>query len=176
MAVGDVRAIAVRGSWWRQTPAGRDPFTRSSDPPDGRWQRGEVVDALYLADQPDTAWAEWYRALAELQAEPLGQMPRELWRLQVAIERAADICGERQLSDVGLQLPRPGRESWPAYQAVGEALHEAGWPALVAPSAARPGGRVLCIFRVADAVSAVTRHSPPQRFEQPPPPPRGLRT
>ena len=33
--------------------------------PDGRWQRGKQVAGLYLAEDPDTVWAEWYRALAE---------------------------------------------------------------------------------------------------------------
>lgn len=166
----------MHGVWWRQGPAGRDPLARSPDPADGRWQRGTVIEALYLADRPETAWAEWYRALAELQAEPVGQMPRELWQLQVDIERVADLSGREQLAAVGLELPKPGRDTWPSFQAVGEELHHSGRVALLAPSAARPDGQVLCIFRAADDLVGVTRHAAPRRIEQPPPPPRGLQT
>jgi len=60
----DVDAIGVERIWWRQTPHGGDPLFRANPPADGRWQRGEVVSALYFADVEETAWAE-YRALAE---------------------------------------------------------------------------------------------------------------
>jgi hypothetical protein len=44
--------------------------------PDGRWQRGEQLAGLYLAQDPDTVWAEWYRALAELGEPPDLRLPR----------------------------------------------------------------------------------------------------
>jgi hypothetical protein len=48
--------------------------------PNGRWQRGERLAGLYLAQDPDTVWAEWYRALAELDLPPDTRLPRDLWR------------------------------------------------------------------------------------------------
>ncbi len=47
-----------------------------------------------LADSPETAWAEWYRALAELGLRPEQQLPRNLWKLRVDIERVADCQQE----------------------------------------------------------------------------------
>lgn len=83
--LGDVDATAVRGRWVRHAPAGGDPLYRPVPPGDGRWQRGSVVEGLYLADGPDTAWAEWYRALAELAVPPMRQMPRDLWAYAVEL-------------------------------------------------------------------------------------------
>jgi RES domain-containing protein len=144
-------------------------------PPDNRWQRGEVVDALYLADSEATAWAEWYRHLAELAIPPLAQMPRELWTWEVDIE-VADLASSDRLSAVGLAPPTPGRKGWPAYQSVGEQLWRDGWSGLIAPSAARPEGRVLCLFRHGATVDGARPMPPPRRISEPPPPPSGLRT
>ena len=146
MAAQQPAAAAVRGTWWRHTPPSGDPWHRPQPPANNRWQRGEIVPALYLADSPDTAWAEWYRHLAERAIPPLEALPRPLWRWKVELERVADLRTADALCAQGLAPPRPGRTEWPAFQTVGEALHHAGWRALIAPSAARPDGLVLCIF------------------------------
>jgi hypothetical protein len=59
--------IDVHGVWWRVVPHGGDPLFRPDPPADGRWQRGEVIEAMYFADDEDTAWAEWNRMLLYLQ-------------------------------------------------------------------------------------------------------------
>jgi hypothetical protein len=105
------------------------------------------------------------------------QLPRDLWPWEVSRDSVADLSTEARLGRVGLPLPPPGRWSWPRYQAVGEALWEEGWPALLAPSAARPeSGRILCIFRVARAVPGARPMKPRKRFTEPPAPPVGLHT
>lgn len=173
----DVDAVEVRGLWVRHIPAGGEPLHRSAVPGDGRWQRGSVVEGFYLADDHDTAWAEWYRALAELGVPPMRQMPRELWHYAVEQPRVADLSGALQLAKVGLPRPVPTRRQWPAYQAVGEALRSDGWDGVLGVSAARPGrGRVLCLFRAGALVPGVTPSPPPEVHRQPPAPPRGLRT
>lgn len=55
----DIATTRVCGTWWRHLPAGLEPSSRPARLPNARWQRGRVVDAIYLADSPDTAWAEW---------------------------------------------------------------------------------------------------------------------
>jgi RES domain-containing protein len=134
--------------------APRDP------PPDNRWQRGDVVDAVYLTDEEDTALAEWYRHLAERGVPPNDQIPRDLWTWEVDAE-VADLSDGDRLSRVRLSSPRPGRRTWTPYQQVGEALAAEGWAGLVAPSAARPTHRVLCLFRVADGSVPSGRPLPP---------------
>jgi len=170
----DVAAIAVRGRWLKHSYPGSPALPEREPPPDNRWQRGDVVDALYLADNEDTVWAEWYRHLAERAIPPLAQMPRELWTWEVDVE-VADLSSAERLAAVGLSSPVPGRRSWPAFQRFGEQLHGDGWPGLLAPSAALPEGRVLCLFRDKDGVHGAEPVSSPRRIAEPPPPPAGLR-
>lgn len=107
----EVNARAVRGRFFRHAPHRSDPLKRPDPEPDGRWQRGDVVRGLYLADEPDTAWAEWYRSLAERGLPPDQAIPHDLhvWALDV---RVADLGKGERLAVVGLQPPRPGRRTW----------------------------------------------------------------
>lgn len=171
----DVAAIAVRGRWFKHTYPGSRALPQREPPPDNRWQRGDVVDALYLGDSEDTVWAEWYRHLAERAIPPLAQMPRELWTWEIDVE-VADLSTAERLAAVGLPSPAPGRRSWPACQQVGERLHQEGWAGLLAPSAALSTGRVLCLFRGKDGVPGAEPASSPRQVAEPPSPPAGLRT
>ena len=106
---------------------------------------------------------------------PLAQMPRELWTWRVDIV-VADLSTRESLADVGLSTPAPGRRNWPAYQSIGEQLSKEGWAGLLAPSAARPEGKILCLFRDKRGLRGAKALSPPRRVDEPPPPPTGLRT
>jgi hypothetical protein len=83
--------------------------TRSAEPTEGRWQRGDVVRGLYLAE-------------------------------------LADLRSVRRLAALGLDLPAPGRGTWPWYQDVGETLSREGWAGLITRSAARAEAFVVCVF------------------------------
>jgi RES domain-containing protein len=170
-----VAVVTVRGRWVKHTYPGSSPLPKRDPPPDNRWQRGDIVDALYLADTEDTAWAEWYRHLAERMIPPLAQMPRELWTWKVDTE-VADLSTLEKLAALGLQAPSPDRREWGAYQRVGERLAKEGWAGLLAPSAARPDGKILCLFRGEHGVRAANPLLPARRVDEPPPPPTGLRT
>jgi RES domain-containing protein len=174
--VPDVEGRRVTGFWLRHQPAGGLPLAQRDPQPDNRWQRGDVVDALYLADSEATVWAEWYRHLAERGLPPSAAMPRDLWRWRVDVD-VADLSDRARLEAAGLPMPRPGRRRWTAFQAVGEALAAAGWAGLLAPSAARPEGRALCLFRGRDgAVRGARPVPPPRRVVEPPAPPTGMVT
>jgi RES domain-containing protein len=170
-----VDAFRVSGRWFRHGPVGAPALPVRDPPPENRWQRGSVVDALYLADSEETAWAEWYRHLAEAGIPPNLALPRRLWRWQVDTE-VADLRTPEQLGRVGLEAPSPGRRHWPAYQAVGEQLWRDGWEGLVAPSAARPAGLVLCLFRTAESVPGARPFGRPRLVREPPIPPMGMTT
>lgn len=172
----DIAAVALDGVWFRHVGAGAAPLARPDPPRDARWQRGEARDALYLADEPDTAWAEWYRWLAEHGLRPSAGLPRDLWRIALRLGRVADLRAERTLGSLGLGRPRPTRADWPAFQAAGERLAGAGYEGLLAPSAARPGGVVLCVFWPPAATARIAPLGKPERIDEPPVPPRGLRT
>jgi RES domain-containing protein len=160
----------------RHVPHGADPHVRPQPPGDNRWQRGDIVDALYLADNEQTLWAEGYRHLAERGIPPLHQLPRDVWRYRVARLDVVDLTTIDRLGRVGLGPPAPGRKAWRSYQEVGETLWTDGWRGLLAPSAARPDGLVLCLFVDDPAALPAEPLPPPRIISEPPTPPTGMRT
>jgi hypothetical protein len=104
------------------------------------------------------------------------QLPRDVWRYQVGTLAVAALSDAKRLARVGLMLPTPGRKAWPSYQDIGEALWKEGWPGLLAPSAARPGGLVLCLFVEDPAVLPAQPVPPPRVVTEPAAPPTGMRT
>jgi hypothetical protein len=51
-----------------------------------------------------------------------------------------------------------------------------GWLGLLAQSAARPAGQILCLFRDQHGAPGAKPSPPPRRVREPPPPPTGLVT
>lgn len=148
-----------------------------SEPADNRWQRGQAVEAWYFAESKATVWAEWYRYLAEAGLPPHQALPRDLWQWEISLPVVADLSDESRLARLGLPTRlRPSRLEWPTFQPVGEALFRAGYPALLCPSAARPEGRVLCVFRTAREVAGAVPIPPPIEVTEPPVVPPGMTT
>ena len=169
-----VDPVHAGGEWIRHAPHRSDLLGRAATPTDGRWQHGEHVPGLYLAEDTATAVAEWYRFLAELGIPPSRAVPHDhhVWRLDLEL---ADLTSTRQLASIGLDPPRPGRATWPPYQDIGETLWREGWAGLLAPSASRPDGRIACIF----AARWPPEHCTPIRaneITETPPPPQGMTT
>lgn len=104
------------------------------------------------------------------------QLPRDVWRYRVPTRHVADLRDAQRLAQVGLTLPTPGRVGWPAYQSIGEALWKEGWHGLIAPSAARTDGLVLCLFVEGSGVLPARPLAPPKVVTEPPAPPAGMRT
>lgn len=119
--MAETATVPVAGTWCRHVPAGAAPMP-GRPPPDGRWQRGEQIAGLYLAQDRDTVWAEWYRALAELDAPPNSRLPRDLWRFRVALEQVADMSAPAALRALGLPDMLPDRSQWPRFQDAGARL------------------------------------------------------
>lgn len=140
-----VERIAVVGEWIRHAPHRSAPLGFTNPPASGRWQRGGVVRALYLADDTRTAVAEWYRWLAENSLPPHLRTPHDHHRWRVSVE-VADLSTADRLAALGLTAPSPRASTWSAFQEIGETRWREGWRGLLAPSAARPRGRVLCLF------------------------------
>lgn len=165
--------IPLAGIWYRHVRAGGDPLGLPPAGARGRWQRAHVVGALYLADSPETAWAEFYRATAEMELPPGSLMPRDLWRYRLELDAVADLSDPTALAGAGLPPAAPDREQWPAFQAVGERLAQAGADGVLYASAARPAHRCVCIFAGALEKVEPLEH---ERVDAPPAPPRGMRT
>jgi RES domain-containing protein len=159
--------VPVTGTWFRHVAAGRDPLTVSVRS-QGRWQRGATIQAVYVADSAATAWAEFYRAAAELAIAPDALLPRDLWSLSVELPHVADLTETAALRTLGLAPAIPDRGQWPAYQDVGERLAAAGAEGVLYRSAARPAHACLCVF--AHALDRV-RPLEHERIDRPPAPP-----
>lgn len=172
----DVERVSVAGLWWRQVAHGADPLLLPAPPSSGRWQRGASVAAIYVADEEETAWAEWYRVLAEIALPPTHGMPRDLWRWTIAVSEIADLSTPAKLAKLDLPSPQPIRRSWTPFQAVGEQLHQEGCHGVLYPSAARPDHQALCLFREDVLVAGAEPVRPPTTYRDLPPPPTGLRT
>ncbi len=147
------------------------------EPGDGRWQRGDAVRAIYMADSAETCWAEWYRHSAELGVPPHLRLPRALWRLDVDLSEVADLTAGATLAAHGIDVLAPSRRQWPETQQIGEAYWRAGRRAVLAPSAAHVGGRVLAVFRsTGTGIDGVSAIRPSRRYSELPAIPLGLRT
>lgn len=167
----DVAWVPISGTWVRYAPVRRRAGLALPAP--GRWER-EGRPRLYLADSEQTAWAEFYRALAERGQAPGDQLPLELVSLAVRLDRVADLRTERARTAVGLPRMRPTRAQWAPFQTVGEQLIDAGAQAVIYGSAARLRSRCLCVF--AAGLAGLEPVGEPVRIDTAPPPPRGLRT
>jgi RES domain-containing protein len=172
----NVDPIGVKSSWWRQIPHGGDPLFVADPSADGRWQRGHVVAAAYFADTEQTAWAEWYRALAEFAIPPDRQMPRDVWRWEVDLEHVANLSDSARLKNAGLTVPHPTRSEWAPFQDVGEQLWAEGFRGVLSPSAGRPAHSVLCLFRTAEEIDGATPVRPALTYRRAPAPPAGMST
>lgn len=172
--------IHVAGTWWRITRADSDPLFWSTEPADGRWQRGRIVRALYLGDTEATVWAEWYRHTSEAGVPPQQRLPRAIWRIDVDVDGIADLTAPGVLAGEGITRLDPTRRQWPKTQPIGESYWREGARGVLAPAAAREGGTVLAIFRPkngpTESIEGVRAVPPPKRFKDLPQLPPGLRT
>lgn len=107
---------------------------------------------------------------------PRQALPRDLWQWEISLPNVADLSDDARLARVGLPALTASRTQWPAFQLTGEQLSEAGCPALICASAARPEGRVLCVFRTTREVAGTRPVPPPTTVGDPPVVPRGMRT
>ena len=136
-----------------------------------------MVRALYLADSPETAWAEWYRHTSELGVPPQHRMPRDLWRFEVDLANVADLSTPDDLARHAIRSLNPSRRQWARTQPVGEEAWRQGFAALIAPSAARADGRVLAVFRTEPGkMQGIKPIRPAKRVDELPALPTGLRT
>ena len=166
--------VSITGTWSRHVLAGADGLAASRGPNGGRFN-GPDRPALYLADDDATAWAEWYRWLAEWGQSPADHLPRDLYRITVDLAHVVDASSATARTTLGLPIRmRPSSRQWSAFRAVGERLAAEGAHGIRYASAARTRSLCLCVFE--PGLAGLRIESAPVRVIAPPPPPRGLRT
>jgi RES domain-containing protein len=171
---GEIARVPVKGTWMRHVPARIDALAASRGGSGGRFHPPGGV-ALYVADSEDTAWAEWYRYLAERGKSPADDLPRDLYRIAVDLSDVADL--RTQAARAAAAAPgrmRPTSAQWPPFQDLGQRLDAHGAEGALYASAARTRSLCLCVFEA--GLHGLSVEGEPVRVIAPPPPPRGLRT
>jgi len=172
-----IATVLVTGTWYRHVSPGASPMPMPGHPAgNGRWQCGEQLAGLYVAQDSDTVWAEWYQALAELGEPPDARLPRDLWKFTLTLQRVADLSTPAALRSLGLPDPLPDRSQWPAFQDAGHRLAAEGFAGVLFRSSARPDGLCVCVFATGKGFPGVRATVSPKRITRAPAPPRGMRT
>jgi len=113
--------------------------------------------------------------LPEFAIPPDRQMPRDLWRWHIDVERVADLSSGDRLPAVGLKAPGRFSGSGPSFRS-----SESGCGGRISgrPRTQRssPVGRVLCLFRETDDISVAMPLRPPITYRHVPAPPKGMTT
>lgn len=133
---------------------------------------GPELPAVYLADSEPTAWAEWYRWLAEWTRSPAEQLPRDLYRVTVKLTGVGDLrtMAAREWAAAPGRM-RQTSAQWPPFQQVGARLAAEGAQGICMRPRPAPA-RCACARRPwSDCASSASRVTVID-----PPPPRGLRT
>ncbi|MBV9193915.1 MAG: RES family NAD+ phosphorylase [Solirubrobacterales bacterium] len=169
-----IRRVPVSGTWVRHVPAGGRALGTGRRGTAGRFHRpGEI--ALYLADSMETAWAEWYRALAERGRSPADDLPRDVYRISVRLRDVVDVSAAAGRKGLGLPAQmRPAASQRPAFQELAATLRAEEAQGVLYRSAARSRAPCLCVFE--PGLSMLRIEGEPMRVLSRPPPPRGLRT
>ena len=169
-----IARVPVSGTWVRHVPTGGEGLTTHRRGTPGRFHRpGEI--ALYLADGPATAWAEWYRALAERAQARNDDVPRDLHQIAVSLSDVVDLSTAAARGKAGLPTRmRPAASQWPMFQEFASTMRAEGAQALLYSSAARTRALCLCVFE--SGLGGLRQAGQPLSVIAPPPPPRGLRT
>jgi len=169
-----VDLVPVEGTWFRHVHAGMNGLAVSHGGNGGRFNP-PGLPALYLADSEPTAWAEWYRWLAEWTRSPAEHLPRDLYRVAVELTEVADLrtMAARQQASAPARM-RPTSTQWPVFQELGARLQAQGAQGILYASAARTRSLCLCVFGA--GLEHLRVDGEPVTIITPPPPPRGLRT
>jgi len=166
--------VPIQGAWSRHVRAGQGGLATGRGGRGGRFHRSGQP-AVYLADSDATAWAEWYRWLAEQAYPPEQGLPRDLHRIAVELDTVVDLssAATRRAAGVPERL-RPAQSQWPAFQDQADRWRAEGAHGVLYSSAARTRSLCLCVFDA--GLPGLRIEAEPVRVLAPPPPPRGLRT
>jgi RES domain-containing protein len=146
-ALGRLPGLALSAVAYRNQAKGFDP--RSGDGArrlGGRYNPPQSFPVLYLCLTRPCAVAELTRQAARQSLAVADLLPRELWEVRTDLDKVVDLrAGGAALSPLGLVTSDLTRDDFRVTREVGEAAHEHGFQAILAPSATGVDN-VLAIF------------------------------
>jgi RES domain-containing protein len=95
----------------------------------GRYNAAEQFGALYLSESPEGC-------AAELSRRPEAPQDYVLGSIRVRLGRICDLTDEALLADLGLTSSQLKADDWTDTQVLGALVREAGFEAILVPSAA----------------------------------------
>ena len=127
----------------------------------GRWNPAESFPTLYLALSMDTVVAEFYRLAARQGMPPENLLPRRVQTYGVELQAVLDLREFAARQELGLSDAVIAGDDPTLCQSVGDAAHDAGFEAVLAPSATGIG-LVLAVFVDRMTAGSIVR---PDSFE-----------
>jgi RES domain-containing protein len=131
-----VAPTTFRGIGYRHQAPGFDP--RSGEGArrfGGRFNPHHSFPVIYLCTTRDCAVAELTKQAERQNIELSDLLPRELWSVELALERVLDLCGRPALASLELTAADLVLPDHAFTQAIGEAAHDRGFEAIWSRSA-----------------------------------------
>ncbi len=145
-AIEALGAAPFAGEAFRHQAAKYDPLSGAgARSQGGRWNPPNSFSTLYVAAASETAVAEFHRMAQKIGVPPEGFLPRRLYRYDLRLQAVLDLRSAEARESIGLPAGDLAEADLAKCQAVGEAAHQLGREAILAPSAA-DAGTVLAVF------------------------------
>lgn len=158
--------MRIRRTVWRHVPAGTEPLHLGwIELARGRWntQRPRLA-CLYTALTPDGAVAEYRKHFTDAGLSGIGRtQPRDLVSIHVDVAPVLNLTDESELERRGLSttaLTGPRRAAYPLCHRVALEAVADGFRAILAPSAALAGERVLLVYPESSRGRLLLRNGP----------------
>lgn len=158
--------MRIRRTVWRHVPAGTEPLHIGwIELARGRWNTQKPrLACLYTALTPEGAVAEYRKHYIDAGLSDIGRTkPRDLVSIHVDVDPALNLTDETELERRGLStiaLTGPRRTAYPLCHRVAQDAVAAGYRAILAPSAALAGGRVLLVYPESSYGRLLLRNGP----------------
>jgi RES domain len=168
VTIEDAVATAPRrrlaGRYWHQGPA-RHPLASCADPARGvgRYHRKGESGVWYASNREQGAWAELFRHFIDEGVDPF-EVRRRVGRVSVDLE-VLDLTDKTTRSHLGVTEADLVSDNYAITQTIAYAARDAGFDAILAPTAALPGCETLAVF--AHVLPDITAER--SKVSQPPP-------
>lgn len=152
-ALAGLPTRALRGQFYRIVPRhlrDRALRTEGSELYGGRYNPKGTFGALYCGETPVVCGAEVRKATA---GRRLG--PFVLATVRVDLQRVLDLTDHAVLQRLGLRPDDLVGSDWGPTQELGRRAREAGFEALLVPSAAAPGANLVLFLDHLDPISSL---------------------
>jgi RES domain-containing protein len=141
--------LRFSGKVWRHLPSGAHPLhARYILYASGRWNRALEYGCLYTALTPEGARAEYEKYRTRAQGPGSGK-PRDLVSIEVTATPVLDLTDETVRTWLGVTLSSligDEEADLESCRSIADWARSEGYRAILAPSAAREGERVLAIY------------------------------